>query len=323
MLSVVDWLLPGPPYVQYRARLDLLGQREDEPQVVAAREAMLAQPEVQALVAGLADWPGRELTRHNDAGHPLHKLAFLADLGLRQEDPGMGLVVERALAGQSPEGAFELSINVPVHFGGSGTGESAWMLCDAPTVLYALATLGLADDPRVERAAAHLAGLARENGWPCAVASRLGGFRGPGRKGDPCPYATLVATKALAALPRWRESEPVRIGAEALLSLWQGRRERRPYMFAMGSGFAKLKAPLIWYGALHLFDVLSRLPWLRDDPRLAELAGLAAAKADDQGRFTPESVWQAWKRWDFGQKREPSPWVTLLAQRALRRLGWA
>jgi hypothetical protein len=41
---------------------------------------------------------------------------------------------------------------------------------------------------------------------------------------------------------------------------------------------------------------------------------------DEQGRFTAESVWRAWKEWDFGQKRSPSFWLTLLAHRTLRRL---
>ncbi|HOJ77051.1 MAG TPA: hypothetical protein PLZ08_02265 [Bacillota bacterium] len=32
--------------------------------------------------------------------------------------------------------------------------------------------------------------------------------------------------------------------AEVLLSLWEQRKERKPYMFAMGSGFQKLKSPI-------------------------------------------------------------------------------
>jgi hypothetical protein len=51
------------------------------------------------------------------------------------------------------------------------------------------------------------------------------------------------------------------------------------------------------------------------------MAEVIRAKADQQGRFTPESVWMAWKGWDFGQKRLPSQGLTLLAWRALQRLG--
>ena len=38
-MTVTDWLLAGPPWVQYRTRLDLLRQTEDEPDVIRARRA--------------------------------------------------------------------------------------------------------------------------------------------------------------------------------------------------------------------------------------------------------------------------------------------
>lgn len=53
--------------------------------------------------------------------------------------------------------------------------------------------------------------------------------------------------------------------------------------------------------------------------RLAAMVEMVKAKAGDDGRFTSESVWMAWKGWDFGQKREPSPWLTFSARRMLAR----
>ncbi|PKN31800.1 MAG: hypothetical protein CVU63_22050 [Deltaproteobacteria bacterium HGW-Deltaproteobacteria-20] len=118
-----------------------------------------------------------------------------------------------------------------------------------------------------------------------------------------------------------RAGPACRAGAEVLLSLWRDSRERHPYMFFMGTDFRKLKAPLVWYDLLHVLDVLSRFPWLRGDGRLASMADVLRAKADDGGRFTPESVWMPWRDWEFGQKREPSRWVTLLAWRIAVRTG--
>ena len=40
MSQLTDWLLSGPPWVQYRTRLDLLDEPEDAPQVIAARQAI-------------------------------------------------------------------------------------------------------------------------------------------------------------------------------------------------------------------------------------------------------------------------------------------
>ncbi|MGC9393614.1 MAG: hypothetical protein ACP5J4_02020 [Anaerolineae bacterium] len=321
MSEIIDWLSEGEPWVDYRARVDLLCQPEDNLQVAAARQAMIAHPQIQALLGELAEWPGPPLKRHNDATHLLHKLVFIADAGLRVGDPGVERIVERVLAHQSAQGPFQIVVNIPTHFGGSGKDALNWSLCDAPSVVYALLKVGLGDDSRVHAAVAHLADLVRDNGWPCAAAPEMGKFRGPGRASDPCPYANLLMLKMLAELPAWRDSEAARTGAEAALALWTQRKERRPYLFAMGTHFANLKAPLIWYDILHVLDVLTRFPWLRDDPRLREMAALVVTKADADNRFTPESIWMAWKRWDFGQKRTPSRWLTLLVVRMLERLS--
>lgn len=319
MNELTAWLLEGPPWVQHRTRVDLLDQPEDDPAVQAARQAMITYPQVQALLGELAGWPGPPLKRHNDATHLLHKLTFVADLGLRAGDAGVDLIIEEVLAHHSPEGAFQIQANIAPRYGGTGEDQSAWMLCDAPLVLYSLLKLGLAAEPRVQAAVRHLVSLVRDNGWPCAVTPDLGKFRGPGRKADPCPYANLVALKALSQVSELRDGDACRAGAEALLGLWTQRRERRPYLFAMGTDFGNLKAPLIWYDILHVTDVLTQFFWLHQDARLQEMVEIVANKADEQGRFTPESVWRAWGGWDFGQKRSPSAWLTLLAQRMLKR----
>ena len=36
--------------------------------------------------------------------------------------------------------------------------------------------------------------------------------------------------------------------------------------------------------------------------------------------FVPESVWKAWSDWSFGQKKEPSPWLTLRVLEIANRL---
>lgn len=313
------WLLAGPPWVQYRTRRDLLNQAEDEPQVAAARQAMLADPQVRALVAELAGWPGTVISSHKSAGQPFHKLTFIADLGLQHNDPGMDVIVDRILAHQSAQGPFALPMNIGAAYGGSGQDQWGWALCDAPLILYALLKFGLAGDVRVIAAGEHLMGLVRDNGWPCAVSPELGSWRGPGRKEDPCPFANLAMLKALAQGPAWRDSTAAQAGAETLLALWAASRERHPYIFYMGTDFRKLKAPFIWYDLLHVLDVLTQFPWLRGDPRLDEMVALLAGKADAQGRFTLESAWQAWGGWEFGQKKVPSRWLTLLAQRILLR----
>jgi len=321
MKAPMDWLLESEPWIEYRTRLDLLGQPEEDPQVSSTRVAMLGDARVQGLLAELSGWPGTVISSHKSAGQPFHKLTFIADLGLRASDPGMDVIIARVLEHQSAEGPFQLSTNIPVHFGGTGQDQWAWALCDAPLTVYSLVKFGLKDDLRVKAATSYLAGLVRDNGWPCAVSKELGKFRGPGRKDDPCPFANLAMLKALSVTEEWRDSPVCHTGANALLELWSESTTKHPYMFFMGTDFRKLKVPLVWYDLLHVLDVLTRFPWLWEDTRLRDVLEVLKSKADDQGRFSLESVWTAWKDWEFGQKKEPSRWLTLSAWRILGKAG--
>jgi hypothetical protein len=125
--------------------------------------------------------------------------------------------------------------------------------------------------------------------------------------------------KVLAHAPELQEGKSAKIGAETLLSLWDKSTEQHPYMFFMGTDFRKLKAPLFWYDILHVLDVLSHFKWARKDKRFKDMLRIVEAKADGNGRFIPESIWTAWKDWDFSQKKIPSRGLTLFVQRILKR----
>jgi hypothetical protein len=318
--ETIEWLLEGEPWVEYRTRVDLLCQSESNLKVAHTRKEMINHPKVQSLLEELKDWPGTVISSHKSAGQPFHKLSFVADLGLRKGDPYIDEIVGKVFEHKSAEGPFQLPTNIPKHFGGSGSDEWAWALCDAPIVVYSLARFGFGKEEQVQRAVKYMVGLIRDNGWPCAVSKELGKFRGPGRKGDPCPYTTLVMLKMLLQFEEWAESKEVHVGAESLLDLWSKSRELHPYMFYMGTDFRKLKAPFVWYDILHVLDTLSQFSWLKGDPRLQEMEWTVKSKANDKGRYTPESEWKAWKGWDFGQKKEPSRWLTVLALRVLKRI---
>jgi hypothetical protein len=317
--ELINWLLDGEPWVEYRTRLDLLNGSENEPEVKVAYDAILAHLNIQNMITELSDWPGPILKSHKKAGHHLHKLGFLADIGLKADDPGIANISQQIKQNKSPEDQFQVLVNIKPGYGGTGEDQYAWMLCDAPLVTYALVKFGEGKTPEVNNALNNLVELQRENGWPCSVSPELGKFRGPGRKSDQCPYATLVMLQLLAQFPEKHNDPAVKIGVETILSLWEQRKERRPYLFAMGTDFSKLKAPLIWYDILHVTDVLTQISWTLEDQRLQEMIEIVRQKADAIGRFTAESIWIDWKTWEFGQKKEPSRWITLAAQRVLKR----
>jgi len=323
MTDLIQWLLASAePWTRYRTLVDLLDRPETDPKVQAARAEMLAHPQVQEMIAEAAAWPGYPLKRHNDAKHPLYKFSTLADFGVRADDPGIPTGIEAVMAHQSPEGAFQTQVNIPKAFGGTGEDMWTWMLCDAPTLLYALLAMGLGGDERVQRAVEHLVGLVDNNGWRCVATSELGKkFKGPGRRADPCPIVNVYALKALSKVPELLDSPAVRTGAEMLLWHWEHQTERKIYMFGIGTTFRRLKYPFVWYDVLHVVDVLSRFPFVHADPRFQEMVETITAQADVEERYTAGSMYRAWKGWSFADKKNPSPWLTFLALRVQKRIG--
>jgi hypothetical protein len=320
MNRTIEWLLEGDPWVVYKTRIDLLHQNENNSKVIKAHTDMINNPKIQSLLIELKNWPAGVLNSHKSASQPFHKLSFIADIGLTKNDPGINEIIEKVYEHKSEEGPFQLSMNIPEHFGGTGKDQWAWALCDAPVVIYSLIKFGLKDDLQVKKTVKYIASVLRENGWPCAVSKELGKFRGPGRKNDPCPYATLVSLKMFLELDKWKNSKEVKIGAETLLSLWENSKNNHPYMFYMGTDFRKIKTPFIWYDILHVLEVLAKVESISKDKRFKDMINLLKQKRNPEGKYAAESEWKAWKDWDFGQKKQPSRWITFLAMRMLNRM---
>jgi hypothetical protein len=321
MNDTTKWLLGSQePWTRYRTLVDLLERPEDDREVEAARAEMVAHPLVKGLMDDAATWPGFALKRHNDAKHPLYGLSALADFGLRAGDAGMAPAIEAVLAHQSAEGAFQTKLRLYRRFGGLDGERWTWMACDAPTLLYALLSFGLEEDERVQRAVRHLADLAEEDGWRCRASEELGTFKGPGKREDPCPMANVYALKALSLAAGLVNSPATRAGAEMLLWHWGPDCQRKLFLFGIGTFFRRLKYPFVWYDILHVVDVLSRFPFVHDDPRFQEMVETITEQADDQGRYTAASMYRAWKGWSFADKKSPSPWLTFLVLRIQHRL---
>jgi hypothetical protein len=322
-MNVEELLMQSPdPWVVYRTLLDLRDKDNSDTDVQNTRQHMLEHPLVKGIMEELEGWPGVVLSSHKSAGQMYHKLEFLADLGITEHDGNMSHILFKVMEYPSEDGIFQISMNIPVHFGGSGEDEAAWALCDAPVLLYSLAKMGRAQDPAVLRGVRVLMQLVRDNGWPCAVSPKLGKFRGPGRKADPCPYANLIMLKLLALYDEYRDCRESRIGVECLLTQWEKSMEQHPYMFFMGNDFRKLKAPFIWYDILHVTDVISQFPFAVEDKRFLQMLDTIRAKANADGLYTPESEWTAWKGWEFAQKKVPSLWVTFLVRRLEKRAAF-
>ena len=272
---------------------------------------------VKRLLTSLEDWETEVLKQHNKPDLGMHRLCLLADMGVRAEDEEMKPVIERILGTFGTDGLPRFNILLPKVFRGSGEVEEVWTICDYPQLLYSLMKMGVAD-ARIDHSVKYLSRLYRENGYPCT--SSMENFRGPGSKKEFCPIASLYALKALNRDSKIAESEAAASAAESLLRHWEQRGEKKYYLFGIGTDFRKLKYPMIWYNILHFLSVLSDSKNGCKDPRTLEIAEVLLEKADDELRFTPESMYRYYKEEDFADKKNPSQTITLSALEILIKL---
>jgi hypothetical protein len=318
-MDIINWLLEGEPYVQYAVRKNILKENKNE--LSNLKTSVLSDARIQEYLSNIADFNATLVTNHKNPDLRIHKLLFLLEIGLDTDVPQIDMAVQQILQNKDENGIPKSMTNVPKHFGGSGEDTLAWALCDAPLMLHALIKSGIDYEYNVKDGVEHILGLYRENGFPCAVSSELGKFRGPGRKDDCCPYATLIILKLLSIIPEYQKSELANSIINNLLDLWERSLEQHPYMFFMGTDFRKLKAPTLWYDIVSMADCLSYFESARKDQRFHEMLDIIENKANIDHQFIPESVYLKCSEWDFGQKKQPSAGLTYICIRLLERSG--
>lgn len=247
------------------------------------------------------------LRRHNDASHPLNVALFLVDQGATKKD-GLGELYDAMLANMR-DGAFTVLIDVPIAFGGDGHAKLGWMACDLPLSAYVAIKLngGKIGVPH-RKALEKVLSMMAPNGWRCASCEAFGKFRGPGKKEDECPIATLNTLKLLSLTEDDEYPEEKKLAFSAVEALWRDRAKRRPYLFAMGTDFKKLKYPMIWYDILNVVSVLSHFPEALRRSEFREMMTLIVARVAENG-YVPQSAYQFWKAYDFGQKKSESLYI--------------
>lgn len=307
------------PWLQYAIRINLLNERQET--LVNLKNEALKNDRIQAYLSDVSSFHSMLVSNHKNPELPIHKLLFLLDIGFDMGILEIETAVCQIMRHKDEHGIYQSLTNIPKHFGGTGEDSFGWCLCDAPLLLLALLKAKVNYQQHIKQGVDSLVAFNQSQGFPCSVSEEFGKFRGPGRKDDPCPYATLIMLKLLSGIDEYSNSEIVKNGIETILGLWTNSLERHPYMFYMGTDFKKLKAPAMWYDIVSVADCLSQFEHAKADKGFLEMVGMIKAKQDESGLFTPESIYTKCKGWDFGQKKTVSPYLSFLCIRILRRVS--
>lgn len=314
---VSELLAISEPWLQYAIRINMLGQKKDD--LESLKIEALRDPKIQQSLSIISDFHSTLVTNHKNPNLPIHQLLFLLDLGFTTAIPEIDQAVSQLMSHKDKHGVYQSLTNIPKHFGGTGEDQFGWCLCDAPLLLLALIKAGVDYEQHIQRGVDYLVSLEKEQGFSCSVSEEFGKFRGPGRKDDCCPYATLIMLKLLSYIDDYKNSATAEKGIDSLLGLWECSLKRHPYMFYMGTDFRKIKAPALWYDIVSVADCLSNFAYAKADTRFIDMIDIIKEKQDENGFFTPESVFQKCKGWDFGQKKAVSPYLSFLCLRILER----
>ncbi len=318
---VLEWLLePSQPSIRYLALTQLLGKKESDPEVRAARARIPT-----------AGWGADILARRDPAGWWVRprgwleprflgtnwNLLALADLGASRTTPAIRASCEFWMA------------SAPLRGGGvGGFGSGKGHHCYTANMARALIRMGYGDDPRIRRTLDWLVRTAHpKGGWTCRFSTD-----------GPATSRSLDAWEGLgafAAFPRARWTAPMRACVERAAEYFlerelhrQGDRYAPWYRFHWPTHY--------YYDLLVGLDCLTALGYA-DDPRLGFALDLLRKKRRADGRWNldadqpdpdPESA-----RWyaqhperrptplSFETAGAPSKMITLRARVVLARTG--
>ncbi len=318
----MEWLLQADPWTRYNTLRELLRVPETSRELKDAKNALLRSEAVQELISDAAKWFPYLPKRHNDPKLSHYALRMLVDFGMTYDDLSAQDIVSKATAHmdgnllairqERPERPKKGNAEEEQHAGNN------WIAlpCDSPLITYTLLKLGY-DAPLVgENVKFIKEQWSTTRGWFCHLFFVEGIYK---KLQVGCPMAGLQALEVFSTIPELKESQYAR---NAFYPLQYHRDSRKSlYYFGRSKKFWTLKYPFVWYNALYLAEVLSRFDFLRADPLMIELVEWLESSQDELGRYRPTSMYMPFKHWDFGNKKEASPWITFLVYRILNRFS--
>jgi hypothetical protein len=309
----IDWLLNSNSWTIYRSMIDLLDKSEDSIEVIDAKHKLDNDLLVTGLINDSNQWFPVNATRHDDSKLAHYKLRLLADFGFTNKDTRIHQIIDKAIEHRE-NGLFTIRQTLPVK--GSVAGIEEWhaLPCDSTILTYTLLKLGINNDLTAKNIEHIKEKWTTNKGWFCHLSFVNGQFK---KQQIGCPMAGLMALEVFSLIPELKESvyshnayEPLRFHREYGQSL---------YYFGRSKKFWTLKYPFVWYNALYLADVLTRFDFIKDEPLLKELIDWIEQSQTKEGDFIANSMYTNYKDWDFADKKQPSPWITYLCCRILKR----
>ena len=319
----IDALLASTePSIRYKIRVGVLGESESSRSIRSLRREIRASPRVAALLAGRTRdgrlLRGRHVYQKWQGAHWV--MAALADLGCPPGDRELAPIRDQLLdAWLSPDFFDEFDCpskakaysrpGVPVM-----RGRHRRCASQQGNALYAIATLGLADERTEGLVERLLHWQWPDGGWNCD--------KDPGADSSSF-METLTPLRGLSAFARHSsDGTKVRAAIERAASVFLERQlfKRRSNGAVIRGEFVQLHYPLYWhYDILGGLKVMAEAGFIHDERCGAALERLAAKQLPDGGFPAEARHYKTSKEialgndavdWGGTSKRVANPWIT-------------
>jgi len=325
--SPLDWLLEAHnPSVRYFALTELLGAPAGDPDVEQARAAIMSAEPVSSILALQqpgGHWGKADGFYTEKYGGTVWQLLVLAELGADGSDPRLRRAAEFLFEHSQEREHGGFAMNRSAKMGGGRMTEV--IPCLTGNMVWALAHLGYAGDPRLQRAVDWITTYQRFDDGIAEPPSGAPYYRYEicfGRHS--CHMGVVKALKGLAALPSAARTpvvaETIACGTEFMLA---HRVHKRSHDLRRVSkpGWLKFAFPQMYQtDVLEVLDVLTRLGCVADE-RLSEALEVVRSKQGADGRWRLEASFNDRMPVAVEDKGQPSKWITLRAMTVLQRCG--
>jgi hypothetical protein len=321
----IPWLLePDNPPVRYFTLRDLPGRPSGDPELVAAQQAIMTYPPIQASLE--AQYPEGYWVKPGPGYSPKYRatvwqIIFLEQMGADGSDPRVRRGCEYVLNHtQAESGGFGCS--------GSRTLDppppSRVLHCLNGNLVRALLGLGWWGDERLNRAIEWQARAVTGTG---EIRYYKSGTSGPGfacaaNGREPCAWGAIKALRGLARVPTDERSPLVRAAIQAGVAFLLSR-DPAVADYPAGDGRTSSSWFKLGFPSGYVADVLQNLEVLAElghasAARLGPALEWVLSKQDTEGRWRNQYAYNG-KLWgDIEPQGQPSKWVTLRALRVLK-----
>lgn len=309
--NVIDWLLGSNHWTNYVTRRNILNENIRKTQLFNIQRKITSDIKIKSLIQDVQNYFLKVATRHTDAKLSHYKFRMLADFGLANNDE-LNAIVKEVKSHKTGQ-FYEIRQILPTKKV-DVTKEWNALPCDNPIILYTLLKIGANDRETDKQIDLMKEKWENKTGWFCHLPFVESQYK---KEQIACPMAGMAALEVFSQIDELKESKYAMNAYETIL--YHNKIGKSLYYFGRGKKFFTLKYPFIWYNALYMADVLTRFKFTKKEKLVKDLITWIENSCDDEGKYTASSIYLEYKEWDFGNKKNPSPWITYLCYKVLKQ----